>query len=146
MQKITEPMRALGEYHRIRWQRQEDGEYVIQGRRGDSHIYDPYVKGYLALAVMENGRQVRGFAPRLTAYWKEKVKAEHPDWRVLQEGDAEACFLLPESDLAAALNYARVRRKKLISESTRQKLAGMGHRFLPRTRQEATQEVLFSTI
>jgi len=146
MQKITESMQALAEQYRVRWERQGDGEYVIQGRRGDSHIYDPYVAGHLALALMENGRQVRGFAPLLTAHWKEKIKREHPEWRILQEGDAEACFLFPETDLPAALDYARVRRRKLISEATRQKLASMGHRFRPGTRQEAIQESLFSTI
>ena len=129
---LTEEMRHLAKRHRVRWSRDDDGEFIIRGRRGDSHIYDHYRPGHLGLCIVESKAQVKGTAKPLSSHWKRQAMAQ-TGWVCTQEGDVEGCFVFPITDenMKTAIRIAKIRRKRRVPDAERERLAEIGakHRF-----------------
>lgn len=109
-------MRAFAERHRLRVRRDEAGEPVIPGR--DGLIYE-YGSGRLAVMVLD-------LTPRRWGHIRRQCVAGGME--VLQDGDAEGSLIFdPTDDVQAllAIRAAHIRRRRVVSEATRQRLRRM---------------------
>lgn len=79
--------------------------YELQGRKG--RIWS-YSKDILAMVVLSN---------RIG----EKVRRDWPDWKLVQNGENEMCFLVPDKELDQAAKIVSPKRKRFLNPERKQK-------------------------
>jgi hypothetical protein len=70
---------------------------------------------------------------------KTKIIREHPEIKLLQDGDIEAVFIFPVRQFDILAKYAKPRRKRRLSATHKEKLASSGLPFRFETRTDGSE-------
>ncbi len=96
---------------------------VILGRYG---LLYPYDEGTIGVIVESS-----------TAHRVLKVKQQHPEWELFVEGDTEAAFLAPVSELDVAAEAIKSYRRRTVSPEAAARAAERLRRWREESRDEA---------
>ena len=83
--------------------------YELRGLQG---IIYPWSESHLAAQLNAFNSPIPG-----------RVKAEHPEWTVIQSGDREITFKIPNKDFEDAAQLARCRKRRVVAPEAAERLA-----------------------